>query len=349
VGSTDRDWAHRTPSLNGLSYRFAVCSDDARLGRHTESLLAGLAGPADAAGDAGDAPIQHWYSLTASTTSRASATSPATPASPLTAGTSAPLVDVCIDRQSGVCAQRPGDALRWLVWHVNQAAAHAGRDHLLFHAAAVCDDADAGDGGDGAVGVLIPGASGSGKSTLAAGLVRDGLSYLSDELVAVELTSGRMLPYAKPITVKPGSFDVLRCMRAGDGHAEPGNDDDDLWTGEEWLLPVGAMVGRPVARPCRPSLVVVPRYESGAATALTPLSETEAFVALALNAVNFTQHAGEGVRALGELVARSTCFALVTSDLRQASGLVRQAAATARAEWAAASVPPGAYGVARAS
>ena len=64
----------------------------------------------------------------------------------------------------------------------------------------------------------MPAASGSGKSTLTAGLARAGLGYLSDELVALELDGavpGRLLPYPKPITVKPGSFAVLADMDPG--------------------------------------------------------------------------------------------------------------------------------------
>jgi hypothetical protein len=320
VGSADRHWAYHTPSLNGLSYRFAVRSDDERLGSYAETLLAGLRG---------EGPIEHWYSLTRS--AGASAGSSAS------AGSGVFMVDVDIDGEPGVQARRPGDALAWVVWHANQAAADAGRDHLLFHAGGVCATNGSGSG----LGVLMPAGSGSGKSTLTAGLVRAGLSYLSDELIALEwepestATGGRLLPYAKPITVKPGSFDALRdmeprgvggAMGAGDGMSA-----DEWWDGEEWLLPVGEEVGRPVAAPCVPGLVVVPRYRAGATTELTPLSETEAFVALAVNAVNFKQHGANGASALGDLVSRCACVALTMSDLREACALVLDAVARASA------------------
>jgi hypothetical protein len=303
VGAADRRWAHRTPSLNGLSYRFAVRSDDARLGAYAERVLSGLRG---------EGPVEHWYSLTRSGSGSGSGSDSG----------SGMAVDVAVDGAAGVQARRPADALAWVVWHANQAAAESGREHLLFHAAGVGVGA-----GGGVCGVLMPGASGSGKSTLSAGLVRAGLSYLSDELVALSLdpAGGRLLPYAKPITVKPGSFGVLRAMGPGSAARHGGEDGagtDELWAGEEWLLPVGAEVGRPVAPPCAPGFVVVPRYESGATTELRPLSETEAFVALSVNAVNFRQHGEAGVRALGDLVARCECAALTMSDLDEACGLV---------------------------
>ena len=190
------------------------------------------------------------------------------------------------------------------MWDLNREAAHAGRNHLLFHAAGLQD---------GAAGVLVPGASGSGKSTLAAGLVRAGFAYLSDELVALEIDRGRLLPYAKPIAVKPGSTDVLRDMRPpAIGSA------DDLRADEDWLLPSVTTFGRPVGGPCVPELVVVPRFEPGHVTQLKPLSETEAFVTLAVNAVNFVEHGTDGARALGELVTRCECVALTMSDLEEA-------------------------------
>ncbi len=283
MGSGDCQWAHRTPSLNALSYRFAVRSDDRRLGRHVESLLEGLREERAGAPE----PAEHWYSLTASRD-----------------GT----IDVVRDGEPVAYAQRPGDAVAWLVWDVNRSAAEAGRHHLLFHAAGLQD---------GDAGVLVPGASGSGKSTLAAGLVRTGFTYLSDELVALDIDGGHLLPYAKPITVKPGSSGALSDMRPPVvGGA------DDLWAGEEWLLAVGDGVCRPVGGPCLPEFVVVPRYEPGHATQLTPLSETEAFVALAVNAVNFVEHGSDGARALGELVTRCECVALTMSDLDDAVELV---------------------------
>jgi hypothetical protein len=284
VGSEDCLWGYRTPAMTGLSYRFAVRSNDGRLGRCVQSLLAGL----HEAGAGPTAPVEHWYSLTANAD-----------------GT----IDVARDGEPVAQAQRPGEAVGWLVWDVNRGAAQAGRNHLLFHAAGLQD---------GDAGVLIPGATGAGKSTLAAGLVRAGLAYLSDELMALEIDGGRLLPYAKPMTLKPGGADALRLMWP------PPIGANDLRAGEEWLLAVGDDAGRPVGAACVPELVVVPRYQPGHATQLKPLSDTEAFVALAVNAVNFVEHGSDGARALGQLVTRCECVALTMSDLDEAVEVVRQ-------------------------
>jgi hypothetical protein len=195
------------------------------------------------------------------------------------------------------------------VWDVNRAAAEAGGDHLLFHAGAI--EADG-------VGILLPGASGSGKSTLVAGLVRRGHGYLTDELVAVDMENGQLLPYPKPITVKPGSFGVLGDMgpdvRPLSGHRP--------WVGQEWQVAVGDDIGRRIGAACAPGVVVLPHYDANAETALTPLSDTDAFFALALHAVNLIHHGSEGTRVLGQLAKGCQCFSLTMSDLDEACRLL---------------------------
>jgi hypothetical protein len=274
-------WAHRSDTFSALSCRFAVRSDDARLGHHVDALLAGLVVP-------GGAP-EHWYSLTLGPDGG---------------------VDVRCDEETLASGQRPGDAIGWLVWDVNRRAAEAGDSHLLFHAAAVAA---------GEAGVVLPGPSGSGKSTLATGLAAAGLGYLSDELVALDLASGRLVPYPKPATVKPGSYAAVRALGLG-----PRDDGDaDLWEGEEWHLAVGGAGGLAVAGgPVEPAFVLVPRFEAGAQTRLEPLPDTAAFLALALHGVNYRDRGAPGSQALGDLVTRCECYDVIMSDLGEACRLV---------------------------
>jgi hypothetical protein len=187
---------------------------------------------------------------------------------------------------------------------VNRAAAETSGQHLLFHA-----------GGLEAAGrgVLVPGPSGSGKSTLTAALARAGLAYLSDELVAFELATGRLLPYPKPITLKAGSFGVLPELA-------PLRDDfgSRNRAAREWQVPVGVGTPFAVGTPCEPAFVVVPSHDPGGATSLSRLTETEAFFTIALNAVNLIPHQTAGTEALGQLAARCECFRLSFSDLEEA-------------------------------
>lgn len=277
------DCAHCTPNLRALSYRFAVCCDDVALGSHVAALLSSLRDPDELDAEAVAEPAPHRYTL---------ATSPDRPGA----------VDVGRDGVLVEAGLAPGVAIGWLVWDVNRRAAELSGEHLLFHSGGL--EASG-------VGILVPAVSGSGKSTLTAGLVRAGLGYLSDELVALELDAagaapGRLLPYPKPITVKPGSFGVLADMAP------------DLPDGEgdgEWLIPVGGDTGRRVGDPCEPGVVVVPRYDPSAQTALVRLSETEAYFTLALHAVNLLPHGTAGSEALGRLAGLCECFSLAFCDL----------------------------------
>jgi hypothetical protein len=301
----EREWVHRTRNLSALSYRFAVRTDDVSVGRQIDATLGGLRDHLNTA------YVEHWYSLTV-------------------ADEPGGAVDVERDGEVLAQGQRSGDALGWVVWDVNRAAAaEAGADHLLFHSGAV---------EAGGTGVLLPGASGSGKSTLTAGLVRAGLRYLTDELAALSMASGRLLPYPKPITVKPGSFAVL-----SDFGPAPGS---RPWAGHEWQVAVGEGTGRAIGAPCVPGFVIVPRHEARAETTLTPLSDTQAFFTLAVNAVNLVAHGSAGTRALGRLARECRCFSLTFSDLDEACRLVVQLVTADRAGAPAASPAPGLAGCA---
>jgi hypothetical protein len=281
----DQGWAHCTPNFRALSYRFAVCCDDEALGRHIETLLSSLRDPGDEGAAASGAP--HRYTLTSGASG---------------------ILDLARDGELLRAGLRRPDAIDWLVWDVNRGAAETS-EHLLFHAGGL---------EAAGLGVLVPGPSGSGKSTLTAGLTRSGLQYLSDELVAFELATGRLLPYPKPITLKPGSFTALpELAPPGDGPFDSGSSAE-----RERQVPVGAGTAQRVGVPCEAAFIVVPRYDPGGVTVMDPLSETETFFTLALNAVNLIPHHTAGTEALGQLAARCECFRLSFSDLEEACRLV---------------------------
>jgi len=289
---TLRARTYSTSSLRALSYRFAVRTDDVRVGRRLDQLFGALR-------DQG--PVEHWFSLTASGSVPAPRSGGAT--------ASETTFDLCRD---GILLTRclpAADAIAWLMWEVNRAAADSAHQHLLLHAGAV-EAAGAG--------VLMPAPSGSGKSTLSAALTASGLGYLSDELVALDLSSGQMLPYPKPITMKPGPGLRALCEL----HPESGAGLVGSRTAAgEIQLAVDSVLGQ-VGEPCVPQFVVVPRYVPGAPTSLTPLTETQAFFEVAANAVNFSQHGEAATAVVGALVGRCECALLTTSDLDEACRLV---------------------------
>jgi hypothetical protein len=287
--------SHGTPKLDGLSFSFAVDCDDPSLGAYLETLLGSLRGSAESAAAVGSDQAPARYELTSS----------GRPGR----------YDLRRDGEDVELGVPPGDAVATLVWDVNRLAAERSGQHLIFHSGGL---------EAAGTGILVPAASGSGKSTLTAGLARAGLGYLSDELVALELDGavpGRLLPYPKPITVKPGSFSALASLDPGP-FADGWFGEDYVARGVEWQVPVGAERGLAVGEPCRPGFVIVPRYDPSAGTSLTRLSETEAFFTLALHAVNMLPHGADAPGALGRLAADCECYALAMSDLDEACELV---------------------------
>src|SRR5205823_14980888 len=107
-----------------------------------------------------------------------------------------------------------------------------------------------------------------GQATLVAGLVDSGLSYSTDDLVALDVETGLVEPYWKPLSVKPGSWKALAHLRppvdAGDA--------PDL----EWLVSAADVGGGRLASRCPVGYVIFPRYEPGATTVLTAVSAAEA-------------------------------------------------------------------------
>ena len=278
--------AFRTATLNALSYRFAVSTDDSTIASSLDQVLAGLRS------DEND-QVDHWYRITPSKEDWSA-------------------FDVWRDQVLLAEGQTPNDAAGWIVWDVNRSAVQAAEaDFLLFHAAGV-EMVGAG--------LVLPGVSGAGKSSLAAELCRSGAGYLSDELVAYDMARNCILPYAKPITIKAENHDVLRALESAPAACTDGH----YSAVQERLMPVGRGTTIRLATPCAPSFVVVPHYEHGSPTTLVPLSDTEAFFALAVNAVNLKTHGTTATEALGRLVGGCTSVRLTFSDLGDACELVQQ-------------------------
>jgi hypothetical protein len=62
----------------------------------------------------------------------------------------------------------------------------------------------------GGHGLALAGPSGSGKSTLVAGLIAQGYDFLTDDLIAISEPHGTIVPWPLPVSIKQGSFDIVR-------------------------------------------------------------------------------------------------------------------------------------------
>jgi energy-coupling factor transporter ATP-binding protein EcfA2 len=191
-------------------------------------------------------------------------------------------------------------AFQSLLWHANRQAIDRSRGSVLVHAAAAAT---------GGTAIVLTGPMGAGKSTLVAALVRAGLEYLTDEVVAIDPGSGLVRPYPKYLSLAgTRAADRAAGLREhlGDGLVAP----DDL-------RPGAAAHG-----PARPRVVVTPRYEPGATAALEPLRPAAALAALAQHAFHLERDAPRTLSVLAGLVEQSACYALVSGDVPSATRLL---------------------------
>lgn len=222
-----------------------------------------------------------------------------------------PRIVVSLDGIRLRAVSEPATGLGHLLWDVNRRVVEeAGPRHLLVHAA--------GAERDGGV-VILPGPAEAGKSTLVTALVHAGLRYVTDEAVAVGLDDLLVHPYPKPLDIDAGSWPVL-------GHLAPPPDPDLApYLVDQWHLAPTSLGTGTVASSAPARLVIAPAYRPAAATTLTPMSRSEAVVAMAEQSFNFARHGPRALQTLAALVRRCRCYRLSVADLDQACALVLEA------------------------
>lgn len=204
---------------------------------------------------------------------------------------------------------RPAErSLGRIIWAINRHVIDGAMvDRLVFHAAAAADP-------DGRV-VVLPAPMESGKTTLVTGLLDRGLHYLTDEAAALDddLT---VHGYAKPLSIDPGSWDVL-------AHHRPALEDDlAAFMTDQWQVPPHTFTT--VVPSGRLAVVVFPTYAVDAPTTLTRLSPMDALDLARASAFGpaDTPHPVWKIRRLAEMVETVPCFALRSGDLDGACAAV---------------------------
>ncbi len=159
--------------------------------------------------------------------------------------------------------------------------------------------------------VAFPAASGDGKSTLTAACVGAGFAYVSDEALCVELASGRVVPYPKPIMLSERSR-LLLGLPPPAGHLE-GGDEAAITPEELGSAPAEGKlrltdVIRLVRAPGRPRL--------------RPLPSAEAMATLLRMSFNHYKRPRESFELASRLARDSRSWALEYDDPRAAAELL---------------------------
>jgi hypothetical protein len=198
---------------------------------------------------------------------------------------------------------------RYLLWHVNYQVITNSSSHLLIHGAGATLGQQA---------VVMPAQMNAGKTTLVAGLVLDGLDLLTDEVIALNLTTGMVDPYPRALNIGEGSWATLAALRPAD------RDGDDPLPRLLWHVDPTAIRPDAVANPASIRWVIGPRFEAGSVTRLEPMSRPEAVKLLHRHAFNKHRFGNTGVRALVNAVSGARCARLLNGDLASAVGCLRR-------------------------
>ena len=178
---------------------------------------------------------------------------------------------------------------------------------LLVHAGAVARDGQA---------VLFPGVSGAGKSTMTAACLRRGFGYLTDEMVAVDLGSGQVKGWPRPLMLTSWSVAAVG-LDARPGPAKEAVDPHRL----------GASV---VAGPVAVGHVIAMR-RGAAQSRLHPVGADELLGELLASSFNHYRFGVSAWEAAVRLVQSASCWRLDVADLDSAADAVAALPRTAMA------------------
>jgi hypothetical protein len=270
----------RTGSFDALGHVFAISCTDLAFAALIETAFAALAVPGDPAG---------WYWIRGH----------------------GERFDLTWQGETVISNTDRASVLAWLHWDVNRRAVVAADADLVLHAGCVARDGRA---------IVISGASGSGKSTLVAAFVAQHCDYVTDEALPLELATGHVRSYPRPLALDDLSLDLLpeiTPLRSPLDHAtrkrlvviKPGPEVRD-----HSVLEV--------------AMVLFPERDDSGLTVMEPLSRGDAIIRLAENAFNFPNHEQDAMHALTLMVDNADPYRIVGDDPRTAASAALEALAS---------------------
>lgn len=193
---------------------------------------------------------------------------------------------------------------------MNLQMALAARRWLLLHASCVERDGRA---------LLMSGHSGAGKSTLSALLAERGWRLLGDEFALLDLATGAVHPFPRPISLKNQAIAVMAAEVAEDrfGPLLAETPKGDV----RHLRPPADAIAR-MDETAVPALLLFPRF--GFAEEVRPMGMVETFVRLTQASTNYVTLGEAGFGALTRFVRDVPTLAIDYADTKGAVGLVER-------------------------
>ncbi len=189
------------------------------------------------------------------------------------------------------------DILEWFSQEVIHYMTLASPDLLWLHAGAAAYQDNA---------VIFPGVSGSGKSTLVTSLCKDGWAYLSDDIVPIEMNSGRVLPYHRTPTMRKNSGQEMPSHRLG----------------ELQKITVNLNQESLCQKPARIIAILFPFYDHGSSARITPQSPANAALELLACGMNYEKHGDVAVRYVCDLMEQIPASRLYYGNGNKAAELI---------------------------
>ena len=203
----------------------------------------------------------------------------------------------------------PGDqGFPILEWGLNWCVSAHCHQYLVLHAAVLERSGGA---------LILPAPPGSGKSTLCAALVSRGWRLLSDELALLTLTSGEVVPLARPISLKNASIELIARFAPQEFIGPAVH--DTLKGSVAHMKPPKESVRRELET-APPRWVVKPRYVAGTRAHLQRVPKARAFMQLVDSAFNYQFHGVHGFELLGRLIDSCECYEFAYAELDEAVG-----------------------------
>ncbi|QHJ11263.1 hypothetical protein FX988_01491 [Paraglaciecola mesophila] len=192
-----------------------------------------------------------------------------------------------------------------LEWGMNWCMASHMHKYLLLHGAVLEKDGKA---------VIFPAPPGSGKSTLTAYLAHSGWRLLSDEMTVIDLQSGLVHPFVRPICLKNNSIDLVKSWFP---QVTISNIARDTNKGDvAHVKPPIASVDN-IKQTAQVMAVVLPKYTPDVTLDIYSLSKADAFQALSDNAFNDSVLGADGFLALQRLVENTAAVEIHYNDLAE--------------------------------
>lgn len=191
------------------------------------------------------------------------------------------------------------DVLCWIKYEVVIHLIHARPDLLWLHAGAAAYQGSA---------VVVSGLSGRGKSTLVTSLCDRGWSYLSDDILPLDLNSGKVMPFPRTPEVRKNSGQELL--------------PEQVQQLKQMAVELKPETVCPKAMPIK--ALVFPTYSLHFPTQLLPYSPATAALELLQNCVNFAKHKQTAVRHVCEVVKCLPTFSLTFNDGNFAAELIHK-------------------------